>query len=102
MPKPETKFRLSKVDPFLKTLKNSWFTTVQQVSITGTPDKLGCCAGRFVALELKSAGGKLGKLQEYNLHKVMGAGGVALVAHPGNWEDVKMLLTKLDQGEDVT
>ena len=98
--KPETRFRNASVNPFIKRLKNTWAATIQQQSICGTPDKLLCVRGRFVGLELKARGGRLTKLQEYNLNLIEKAGGVAIVADPDNWESVKVQLLKLDQGED--
>jgi hypothetical protein len=53
----------------------------------------------FVALELKSLSGKLSRLQETNLLLISISGGVSLVAHPDNWEEIKEILLKLDKGE---
>lgn len=97
--KPESKFRSSKVHPFLKTLAHCWFTSVQQLAISGIPDYLLVIRGRFVGLEIKAEGGKATPLQAHNLGLIEKAGGVALVAHPSNWEECKLLLQQLDRGE---
>lgn len=93
--KPETVFRVTKVKPFLETLKHTFSFPIQQLSIVGTPDFLICCNGFFVALELKSLGGKLSKLQEYNLNEVKRTGGISIVATPTNWDEVQRFLTNL-------
>lgn len=102
MARPETAFRNNKVNPFLKRLKISWSTSIQQLSIRGIPDKILCVRGKFAVMELKKAGGKPTELQLQNLYLIDKAGGIAIVASPDNWEEVKTFLTKLAEGEDVT
>jgi len=59
-----------------------------------------CVAGRFVALELKShAKAKVSALQIYNLNKIAGAGGISIVCHPENWEDIHSELIILSEKE---
>lgn len=94
--KPETKFRNSQVIPFLRSLKNTHRFAVQQVSINGTPDFLLCSNGVFIALELKSKGGKTSALQQYHLEEVTRCGGVSLVAYPENWNEIKKCLLYVD------
>lgn len=96
--KPETRFRTGHVDPFLETLKHAWFTSVQQVTILGTPDKIGLVRGWFVALEIKSTGKVPTTLQAWILDQIHSAGGVALAVRPENWEAVKTFLTGMDDG----
>lgn len=92
---PETKFK-EFIRPFLKTLKNSWFCKVQQITISGTPDFLLCVSGTFVALELKKdASSKPTELQLYMLRKIRESGGIALVCFPENWDIVSHYLQKL-------
>ena len=97
--KAETKFRTSKVIPFLKTLPNTWFEPIQQVAINGSPDFVLGCAGKLVLLELKADNGKLSELQKFKLQDAMAKGSIALVASPKNWEWIKARLTQLDKGE---
>ena len=92
--KRESLFRI-KVVEFLHTLRKTHPFSVQQLSIQGTPDLLVCINGCFVAIELKAVGGKVSKLQEYHLRKIMEAGGISLVASPLNWEDTKATLQNL-------
>jgi hypothetical protein len=49
----------------------------------GTPDILVCTppTGRFLAIELKVAGGRLGAAQATELESIRSAGGCAIVAH---------------------
>ena len=59
MQKPETKFRMSQVLPFLKTLGNTYAEPIQQLSILGTADYILCSNGYFVWLELKAVGARI-------------------------------------------
>ncbi|SDN06994.1 VRR-NUC domain-containing protein [Acetanaerobacterium elongatum] len=43
----------------------------------GIPDIIACIGGRFVAFEVKTPSGKLTKLQEKTLQKIIEAGGNA-------------------------
>ena len=96
--KPETIFK-EKVMPLLRDLPNSWWEKIQQKSIHGTPDILGCLQGTFVAIELKSEeNARITELQKYKLDLIDRAGGVALVVCPENWERVYRRLTKFSQG----
>lgn len=100
--KPETKFRITKVLPFLKTLKHAKFFAIQQLAIAGDPDYIICVRGRFIALELKKDEQEVPRpLQTYKLNMVRLAGGISIVAYPENWNEVKETLTLLDKGENV-
>lgn len=81
---------------FLARLPNSWFTKVQQVTINGTPDIIGCIHGVFIALELKSSSkADLTPLQEFNMNKIDKADGVAIVVHPDNFFEVTQRLKNI-------
>jgi hypothetical protein len=97
---PERRFRVNTVDPFLKKLEHGYFMSIQQLSISGTPDKIGLINGRFVALELKADNGRVSKLQEFVLGMITKCGGVALVVSPSNWPETKLRLQQLD-GEQL-
>ena len=97
--KPETRFRINHVVPFLKKLPNTYFMSIQQLAISGDPDLILCVRGRFVALELKAEGEKPRKLQEYKLEKIRKAGGIRLVASPENWSNIKQVLVNMDKGD---
>lgn len=95
----ESAFRRNRVDPFLESLKPSTYPmTIQQVSIIGDADKILCCRGRFVWLELKDEGEKPFGLQALKARLVEKAEGIALCASPENWEAVKAFLTALNGG----
>ena len=95
MQKPETKFR-NRFRKRLDAIQGSWFESIQQKSINGTPDILGCVNGYFVALELKaSAKAPVTELQRYKLNKIYEAGGFRAVVSPENMEDVLENLTRL-------
>jgi hypothetical protein len=47
----------------------------------GVPDIIGCCRGRFVAIELKMAGGRLEPAQTAECERIREAGGIVIVAY---------------------
>ncbi len=99
---PEARFWETHVKPFLKQLPFTIYFTISNPVQGGTPDRLVCINGRFVALELKAKRGKLSKLQEIALKDIQLARGVALVPSPQNWEVIKAHLTALSEQEPLT
>lgn len=95
--KPETKFRNYTVIPYLEDLKRCKVFSVQQLALNGDPDLIVCLNSFFVALEIKSSGEAPRPLQEFKLSEVRKAGGVAMAVSPDNWEDVKIILTTIEQ-----
>ncbi len=96
----EANFR-KRVDKFLKTLKRTHAESIQQVSIGGTPDKLLCVNGHFVALELKDRGKQPTALQRRFLDRTERAGGFAFCADPDNWPYVSEIIRALDSGQEL-
>jgi hypothetical protein len=91
----ETEFK-NKARADLKTLPNTWFVKTQEVATRGVPDFLVCCAGRFVAIELKrSQEARIDPLQLYVLSEIDKAGGLAFVANPDNWQYIFETLRSL-------
>lgn len=84
--KPETKFA-ERVDRDLaETFGNDIFVeNIQQVTKVGSPDRLICLVGRFVALELKVEKGAASKLQLLKLARIEQAGGFSAVVFPDTW-----------------
>jgi len=97
--KPETRFRQTKVIPFLKALENCEFFAIQQTTKCGDPDYLLCISGRFVGMELKTDTGRATRLQMHKLQCIADAGGVALLVRPNNWADAKKVLKQISKGE---
>lgn len=96
---PEARFKKRVLDR-LRSLPCSWWEKIQQRGKRGTPDILGCVAGRFVALELKrSEAARIDPLQEYKLGQIGSVGGFAKVVFPGNWDQVWSELCKLLEDE---
>lgn len=86
--KPETKFR-NKIRPLLESLPKSFWESIQQKTIKGSPDIVGCVNGYFIALELKSSSkAEVTPLQRHKLESIKVAGGVAVVVTPENWDVV--------------
>ncbi len=56
---------------------------------SGVPDFLICLRGRFYAIECKANGGKTTALQDKHLADIRGAGGVSLVIHEANVENLR-------------
>jgi hypothetical protein len=99
--KAETVFRIRKVLPFLKTLKNTFFMPIQQIAFSGDADYILCVNGLFVALELKSGDFEPRALQQYKGDEIQRTGGLYMVARPSNWESIKKQLTELDSRENT-
>lgn len=96
---PETRFK-TRIMPLIKALPNTVAFKIQQVAVRGTPDVLLCIAGVFVALELKrDAKAPITALQKLKLERIAGAGGVARVVYPENWELVYNELKLLSKRE---
>ena len=95
----ERTFRTGTVIPFLDTLKNTAYFPIQQVALIGHPDFMLCINGRFCGLELKKDGEKPRPIQQWLLDRITDCKGVALVACPSNWDEVKRYLKELDEGD---
>lgn len=67
----------------------------------GVPDILACVGGRFVGIELKGRGGRPSAIQLWHCSEINRCGGVAVVAWPQDFEQLKELLTRLKRGEEV-
>ncbi len=76
-----------KILELFRQLPNSWFERVEQTSINGTPDILGCVEGQMVAIEVKTNKGRLSRLQLHKLNCIRNAGGLALVLNEDNYFD---------------
>lgn len=59
----------------------------------GTPDILACIGGRFLALELKTKGGVVSRIQSHRMNQIRVAGGVAEVVR--SREELRELLSRL-------
>lgn len=92
--KPETIFA-EMVDKDLKAAFGTgvWVENIQQVGKRGTPDRLICLKGTFIALELKVEGGTSAMLQLIKLKEIIKAGGKGYIVYPHTWhmvlEDLK-------------
>jgi len=96
--KPETVFRARFVKK-IKPLPNLWVESIQQQSISGTPDQLACINGKFVALEYKKDyKSKLSPLQAYKKELILKAGGIFYRVYPENAEEILALLINLTKG----
>jgi hypothetical protein len=60
---------------------------------SGVPDIVGCCNGKFFAIECKAGKGVTTALQDNELRKIKEAGGIALVINEINIMDVESIWT---------
>lgn len=70
---------------------------------SGVPDFLACYEGRFYAIECKANGGKTTALQEKHLADIRAAGGISLVIHEANVDELRKELENVKRkqiGED--
>lgn len=68
---------------------------------SGIPDILACVNGVFVGIEVKGPRGKPSELQLYHCRKISRAGGIAVVVWPDDFDALKVLLSRLLEGDDV-
>lgn len=95
--KEETLFA-EKFDKWInETFKDDvWCENIQQVCIVGTPDRLICIRGKFLAVEFKkSEKDQPTAMQTYKLNKITRAGGLSLLVYPENFHEAKMQITSL-------
>lgn len=93
--KPETRFKL-RIMPLLRKIPGSWWVKIQQITIRGTPDIIGCVRGTMVVLELKKGKDEVPQpLQVYNIHAAKLAGAYAEVLYPENWAEIYRDLSQL-------
>jgi hypothetical protein len=93
--KPETLFK-DRIMPQISSLPNTFVMKTQEVSKRGILDLILCINGTFVGIELKkSMGDKADPLQRWNMQRIAGSGGVALLAYPENWDEVFQLLSDI-------
>lgn len=98
----ETRFRKSKVIPFLLSLRHTAFFPIQQLAIMGDADYIACTRGLFIWCELKAEGEKLRPLQLKKAHWVLHCGGIVLRAAPETWDVVSNWWRHFDKtGENL-
>lgn len=80
----------------LRTISGSWWIKLNDRVTCGLPDIIGCVAGIFIAIELKTKS-KVTALQAYTLRKIDCANGQTFVVRPDNWNDVFELIVKFSK-----
>ena len=81
---------------YLKTVPGcfAWKTHGSMYGVAGLPDIILCLNGRFVAFEVKTASGKLTKLQEITIQRINDANGKAFKVT--SLEEVKEIIKTLN------
>ena len=96
---PEKKVK-TKVVAILKELGAYYFYPITGgYGASGVPDIVGCYKGRFFAIECKAGKGKTTALQDKNIAQIIAQGGLAIVVHEDNIEDVNELLRRIERNE---
>jgi hypothetical protein len=93
--KPETLFR-ARLRAKLDEIPNSFFESIQQVGINGTPDIIGCVGPFFVAIEVKAEDGETSSLQKYKLDRIAKCGAIALIVKPSTLKECLKKLKALN------
>ena len=80
---------------YLKTVPGcfAWKEHGGMYGTAGIPDIICCMGGRFLAFEVKTQTGKVTKLQESTMRKIIAAGGTALVVR--SVDEVKAVIGSL-------
>lgn len=78
----------------LREIPSTYWIKINDKVTAGIPDIIGCVAGIFVAIELKTKS-KVTALQAYTLRRIDSANGQAFVANPDNWAHVYALILKM-------
>ena len=80
---------------YLKTVPGcfAWKEHGGMYGTAGIPDIICCMGGRFLAFEVKTQTGKVTKLQESTMRKIIAAGGTALVVR--SVDEVKAVIGPL-------
>lgn len=77
----ETQFKQKMIEMIRLEFPEVWFKKISDRFQSGIPDIIGCMNGRFFAIELKVPGGRLDRLQAYEIQRIGKAGGVANVCY---------------------
>lgn len=91
----------NKIKAFLKD-QNAWFIKYwagSKFTKDGIPDILACINGYFLAIEVKARNGRPSELQKYNVAKINGSGGYAIILYPNQYEEFKQLVKCLNTRE---
>lgn len=77
--------------------QNCWYIKFFANAFTksGIPDILSCINGRFVAIEVKQETGVVSELQEFHLQDINKKGGIAILAYPSGFEELKDIIDNL-------
>lgn len=69
----------TQVERYLKTIPYLWYYKASDKWTSGIPDLIICYKGKFIGIELKTAKGKVSKIQEFVGKKICAAGCVFAV-----------------------
>lgn len=94
--KSESDFVGNTVMPALRKLPRSSWERIEQKSIRGTADIIGCLNGDFVWLEAKkSKDHQAGALQSHKMGRFKDAGAIAFKIDPDNWPEIYEILSAM-------
>ena len=89
----EAKYQL-KIKKFAEA--NGWLVIkILRATVNGLPDLMLLNPNRqTIFIEVKAKGGRLSKVQEYQIKKLKEKGFVAVVAYPDDFTEIKKMITK--------
>lgn len=76
----------------LRAIDSSWWVKPTVTNLVGCPDVLGVLDGRFISIEVKRPGCTPSPKQDFEMGKIIKAGGIAFVGT--SWKEVKEELWK--------
>ncbi len=78
----------------LRSIPGSWWVKIRDQTTIGLPDIIGCVAGVFIAIELKTKS-KVTAIQAYTLKRIDASGGITYVMTPDNAKEIYAYLDKV-------
>lgn len=87
----------NQIKKFLDKLPKTWYFKfwAGPYSKVGIPDIIGCCNGKFFALEVKAENGRPSELQKRCINLIQRCGGFARIVYPKDFETLQTDLLEL-------
>jgi Holliday junction resolvase len=90
----------SQIIKMLNKLPQTWVVKFHATpySVNGVPDLIGCCKGKFFAMEVKTPEGTTTTIQQYQQKMILKSGGICDVVR--SVDDAAELIRKLLEGNE--
>jgi Holliday junction resolvase len=93
---PESKVKAAVVEILKSRGAYYFFPVTGGFGRSGIPDIVACYRGWFIGIECKAGNNKTTALQDFELKKIMDAGGVSLIINEDDIHDTDKLLNSID------